>query len=122
MHIHELHQLSQLIVEIGDCFMVRRTRVACFNFIRGIPVDVHVEASRPRIKLRAATSRYLITVFINSPFTSSLLLNQAYAVIHAIAAPTNDPVMNISTSISRRFQPEVYSWAQNKTPRKQGSY
>ena len=25
MHIHELHQLSQLIVEIGDCFMVRRT-------------------------------------------------------------------------------------------------
>ena len=25
MHLHELHQLSQLIVEIGDCFMVRRT-------------------------------------------------------------------------------------------------
>ena len=25
MHIHELHQLSQLIVEIGDTFMVRRT-------------------------------------------------------------------------------------------------
>ncbi len=25
MHIHELHQLSQLIVEIRDCFMVRRT-------------------------------------------------------------------------------------------------
>ena len=25
MHIHELHQLSELIVEIGDCFMVRRT-------------------------------------------------------------------------------------------------
>ena len=25
MHVHELHQLSQLIVEIGDCFMVRRT-------------------------------------------------------------------------------------------------
>ncbi len=25
MHIHELHQLSQLIVEIGDCFIVRRT-------------------------------------------------------------------------------------------------
>ncbi len=25
MHIHEVHQLSQLIVEIGDCFMVRRT-------------------------------------------------------------------------------------------------
>ncbi len=25
MHIHELHQLSQLIVKIGDCFMVRRT-------------------------------------------------------------------------------------------------
>ena len=24
MHIHELHQLSQLIVEIGDCFLVRR--------------------------------------------------------------------------------------------------
>ena len=24
MHVHELHQLSQLIVEIGDCFMVRR--------------------------------------------------------------------------------------------------
>jgi len=23
--VHELHQLSQLIVEIGDCFMVRRT-------------------------------------------------------------------------------------------------
>ncbi len=25
MHVHELHQLSQLIVGIGDCFMVRRT-------------------------------------------------------------------------------------------------
>ena len=25
MHVHELHQLSQLIVEIGDCFVVRRT-------------------------------------------------------------------------------------------------
>ena len=25
MHIYELHQLSQLIVEIGDCFVVRRT-------------------------------------------------------------------------------------------------
>ena len=25
MHVHELHQLSQLIVEIGDCSMVRRT-------------------------------------------------------------------------------------------------
>ena len=25
MHLHELHQLSQLIVEIGDCFMVRCT-------------------------------------------------------------------------------------------------
>ena len=25
MHVHELHQLSQLIVEIGDCFMVKRT-------------------------------------------------------------------------------------------------
>ncbi len=25
MHLHELHQLSLLIVEIGDCFMVRRT-------------------------------------------------------------------------------------------------
>ncbi len=25
MHIHELHHLSLLIVEIGDCFMVRRT-------------------------------------------------------------------------------------------------
>jgi hypothetical protein len=25
MHVYELHQLSQLIVEIGDCFMVRRT-------------------------------------------------------------------------------------------------
>ncbi len=25
MHIHELHHLSQLIVEIGDWFMVRRT-------------------------------------------------------------------------------------------------
>ncbi len=25
MHGHELHQLSLLIVEIGDCFMVRRT-------------------------------------------------------------------------------------------------
>jgi len=25
MHIHELHQLSLLIVEIGDCFLVRRT-------------------------------------------------------------------------------------------------
>lgn len=25
MHLHELHQLSQLIVEIGDCFMVKRT-------------------------------------------------------------------------------------------------
>ena len=25
MHVHELQQLSQLIVEIGDCFMVRRT-------------------------------------------------------------------------------------------------
>ncbi len=23
--VHELHELSQLIVEIGDCFMVRRT-------------------------------------------------------------------------------------------------
>ncbi len=23
--VHELHQLSLLIVEIGDCFMVRRT-------------------------------------------------------------------------------------------------
>ena len=27
MHIHELHQLSQLIVEVGDCFMVRRTLI-----------------------------------------------------------------------------------------------
>jgi len=25
MHVHELHQLSQLIVEIGDSFLVRRT-------------------------------------------------------------------------------------------------
>ena len=25
MHLNELHQLSQLIVEIRDCFMVRRT-------------------------------------------------------------------------------------------------
>ncbi len=25
MHVLELHQLSLLIVEIGDCFMVRRT-------------------------------------------------------------------------------------------------
>jgi len=25
MFVHELHQLSLLIVEIGDCFMVRRT-------------------------------------------------------------------------------------------------
>ena len=25
MHVHELYQLSLLIVEIGDCFMVRRT-------------------------------------------------------------------------------------------------
>ncbi len=25
MHVHELHQLSLLIVEIGDCFMVRCT-------------------------------------------------------------------------------------------------
>ena len=25
MHLHELHQLSLLIVEIGDCSMVRRT-------------------------------------------------------------------------------------------------
>ncbi len=25
MHVPELHQLSLLIVEIGDCFMVRRT-------------------------------------------------------------------------------------------------
>ncbi len=25
MHLHELHQLSLLIVEIGDGFMVRRT-------------------------------------------------------------------------------------------------
>ena len=25
MHVHELHQLSQLIVEIGDGFMVRLT-------------------------------------------------------------------------------------------------
>ncbi len=25
MHLHELHQLSLLIVEIGDCFMVRQT-------------------------------------------------------------------------------------------------
>ncbi len=25
MHIHELHRLSLLIVEVGDCFMVRRT-------------------------------------------------------------------------------------------------
>ncbi len=25
MHIHELHQLSLLIVETGDCFMIRRT-------------------------------------------------------------------------------------------------
>ena len=25
MHVHELHELSKLIVEIGDCFMVRRT-------------------------------------------------------------------------------------------------
>ncbi len=25
MSVHELHQLSQLIEEIGDCFMVRRT-------------------------------------------------------------------------------------------------
>ncbi len=25
MHLHELHQLSLLIVEIGDCFIVRRT-------------------------------------------------------------------------------------------------
>ena len=25
MPVHELHQLSQLIVEIGDCFMVKRT-------------------------------------------------------------------------------------------------
>ena len=25
MHIHELHQVSLLIVEIGDTFMVRRT-------------------------------------------------------------------------------------------------
>ncbi|MCH7567293.1 MAG: hypothetical protein IH787_06520 [Nitrospirae bacterium] len=24
MHIHELHKLSLLIVEIGDCFMVKR--------------------------------------------------------------------------------------------------
>ena len=27
MPVHELHQLSQLIVEIGDCFVVRRTLV-----------------------------------------------------------------------------------------------
>ncbi len=25
MHVHELHKFSLLIVEIGDCFMVRRT-------------------------------------------------------------------------------------------------
>ncbi len=25
MYIYELHQLSKLIVEIGDCFLVRRT-------------------------------------------------------------------------------------------------
>ena len=25
MHLHDLHQRSQLIVEIGDCFMVRLT-------------------------------------------------------------------------------------------------
>ncbi len=27
MHLHELHELSKLIVEIGDCFMVRRTLI-----------------------------------------------------------------------------------------------
>ena len=25
MAVHEIYELSQLIVEIGDCFMVRRT-------------------------------------------------------------------------------------------------
>ncbi len=25
MTVHEIYELSQLIVEIGDCFMVRRT-------------------------------------------------------------------------------------------------
>ncbi len=25
MHVHEIYELSQLIVEIGDCFLVRRT-------------------------------------------------------------------------------------------------
>ena len=27
MRVHEIHQLSLLIVEIGDCFIVRRTLV-----------------------------------------------------------------------------------------------